>query len=45
MNMMSTSDVDVTGSMDVTSDTESCENKDTRLNEMLSNIHFNPQNE
>ncbi len=45
VKMMLTSDVDVTGSMDVTSDSESCENEDTGLNETISNIHFDPQNE
>ncbi len=45
VKMMSTSNVDMTGSMDVTNDTESCENEDTGLNETISNIHFDPQNE
>ncbi len=38
---LSMTEMERTRSMDESSDTESCENEDTGLNETISNIHFN----
>ncbi len=41
---MSTTEMDESKSMNVTSDSDTCENEDTGLNETISNINFNPGN-
>ncbi len=42
---MSTTEMDDSKSMNVTSDSDTCENEDTGLNETISNINFDPGNE
>ncbi len=42
---MSTTKLDESKSMNVTSDSDTCENEDTGLNKTISNINFDPGNE